>query len=161
MTHQDASCDEFDRALQTANGWMSEIGSELDTENPDEACRVLRAVLHTLRDRLPASEVVHLGGELPALIAGVYYEGYRLREKPLRRGEDDFLAEIRRRLGADAPAAEPLRPFAAVLKVLSRHVSDGELEEICEYLPKNLRNLWVRLEEEFSRLEWAGTTRRA
>ena len=43
----------FDHALQTGNHWIQEIMAELCVDDPVEAQRALRTVLHVLRDRLP------------------------------------------------------------------------------------------------------------
>jgi len=58
----------FDSTLQTTHRWLHELELIASLENESEAYSVLRAVLHALRDRLPADEAVHLGAQLPMLI---------------------------------------------------------------------------------------------
>ena len=42
----------LDHAMQTAHTWINDVAREFDTEDREFAYRVLRAWLHTLRDRL-------------------------------------------------------------------------------------------------------------
>lgn len=44
----------------------------------------VRAVPFTLCDRLTADEAAHLAAQLPMLVRGLYYEGYRPAGKPDR-----------------------------------------------------------------------------
>lgn len=41
------------------------------------AYHALRGVLFTLRDRLTVEEAAHFASQLPLLIRGIFYEGYR------------------------------------------------------------------------------------
>ena len=102
----------------------------------------LRAVLHALRDRLTVEEAVQLGAQLPTLIRGFYYEGWRPAGKPRRTHEWEFLRTIQ-----DTFNLTPERPDAklaarAVFKVLSRRVSEGEIKHVIAILPKDLQALW-------------------
>ena len=64
------------------------------------AYNALRAVLHALRDRLTPEQAVHLGTQLPILVRGVYYEGWRLAAKPSdERQTNEFAANV----GAQLP----------------------------------------------------------
>ena len=47
----------LDHAMQTAHTWVHDVAREFDTEDGEFAYRVLRAWLHTLRDRLRMSRV--------------------------------------------------------------------------------------------------------
>jgi uncharacterized protein (DUF2267 family) len=78
----------------------------------------LRAVLHTLRDRLPVNEAAHLGAQLPMLIRGIYYEGWTPADKPEKMHRDEFLARIHAQF-RDDPAIDPVRVAQAVLEVIS------------------------------------------
>jgi uncharacterized protein (DUF2267 family) len=135
----------FDHSLQTANLWLKAVERELHIENPNEAHQAMRVVLHLLRDRLPAAEATHLGSQLPQLISGLYYEGFKLREKPIKYDAAGFLHEIRERLRPGLQNPDPERYLSAVLRVLSAHVSPGELDNVRSALPKDLQRLWNRL----------------
>jgi len=67
----------FDKAIQDANIWVNEIMSELDWDDKHRAYILLRSTLHVLRDRLQPNECAHLAAQLPTLIRGIYFEGYR------------------------------------------------------------------------------------
>ena len=48
----------LDHATQSAHTWVCDVAREFDTEDREFAYRVLRAWLHTLRDRLTVEAVV-------------------------------------------------------------------------------------------------------
>lgn len=75
----------FDRAVHTANGWLKDLQATLGWDERRHAYAAFRAVLHALRDRLPHQEAVHLGEQLPMLLAGAPYAGWRPSATPWRR----------------------------------------------------------------------------
>jgi uncharacterized protein (DUF2267 family) len=117
--------------------------SELKWEHkPHNACLALRTALHALRDRLTVEEAVHLGAQLPILIRGIYYEGWKVTGKPVKeRHKSEFLDHIAAAF-RDDDTVDPERVMRAVLKVLSRHISKGEAENVKHLLPKSLQELW-------------------
>lgn len=137
------TADVFGTTLEKSAAWVDEIGAELDSHDPHFAYSALRATLHALRDRLIVEEAVDLGAQLPMLIRGLYYEGWTLSGKPVKRHRAEFLEAIRDRFGAATqPDAERLA--RAVFAVLRRHVTAGEIEQVEGMLPKDLRDLWER-----------------
>jgi uncharacterized protein (DUF2267 family) len=99
--------------------------------------------LHTIRDHLPEAEAADLGAQLPTLLRGVYYDGWRpsaARHRP--HGQDEILDEVRQHLGRGAPL-DPERVLRAIIRVLSWHVTLGELEDIVDALPHPLARLWA------------------
>jgi uncharacterized protein (DUF2267 family) len=132
----------FDKTVEKANVWIKDLARELATDDPRQAYRVLRAVLHALRDRLSVNEVADLAAELPLLIRGIYYEGWRPSGKPLRgRRPEDLLVRVRAELQAidDAQAELALQ---AVVRVMERHLSAGEMSDVKQCLPRPIRELW-------------------
>ncbi len=135
--------DIFDGTLQKTQIWLNELMTALDWENhPQKAYLALRTVLHALRDRLTVEEAVQLGAQLPMLVRGFYYEGWTLKGKPRKeRHKEDFLAHIKDAFKEDV-TVRPESIARAVFKVLARHTSEGEIDDVKHILPKTLHELW-------------------
>lgn len=133
----------FDASLQKTQIWLNDLMSELGwADKPENASLALRTALHALRDRLPVEDAVHLGAQLPILIRGVYYEGWKLSGKPVKeRHKSDFLDHIAA-VFRDDDRVDPQKVMRAVFKVLARHISEGEIEKVKHLLPKTLQELW-------------------
>src|SRR5438046_849364 len=133
--------DVFDKTLQTTNTWLKEI---MQTVGPDRqrAYRVLRAVLHALRDRLTIDEVAHLGAQMPLLVRGLYYDQWHPAGKPLRtRQVEEFLAAVAAELDDIGPINTE-DAARAVFAVLHEHIAPGEIDDVKGLLPTQLRRLW-------------------
>ncbi len=132
----------FTDTLQKTGMWLEELAQELGTVSPNRAYSVLRAVLHALRDRLTVDEAVMLGAQLPMLVRGFYYEGWRPAGRPDKyRHKSEFLdrvGELYR--GVEESQREPA--VRAVFKLLSHHITGGELNHVRDQLPPELRGLW-------------------
>ncbi len=132
----------FDHTLHITNIWLRDVMDELDWDDRQYAYQALRAVLHTLRDRLPTAEVLHLGAQLPMLVRGFYFEGWRIREKPNReRSVDQFLDHVSNSCNCDS-REEAEEIVQAVFSVLSQHVTEGEIDNVKPALPSRVRGLW-------------------
>lgn len=135
--------DVFDRTVQKCNLWLKELGDSLHTDEPHDAYLALRTVLHALRDRLPPEEAADLAAQLPMLLKGVFYEGWRPGATPVKiRDRQAFLDAMREPLGSRMPHPDPERITRAVFELLARHVSEGEIAQIVSGLPAELRELW-------------------
>ncbi len=135
--------DVFEGTIQKSHIWLNDLMSELDWhDRPHKAYLALRAVLHALRDRLTVEEAVQLGAQLPMLIRGLYYEGWTLKGKPHKeRHEKDFLDHVTKAF-KDGAAIDPAEVVRGVFRVLVRHTSAGEIEDVKHVLPKSLKDLW-------------------
>jgi uncharacterized protein (DUF2267 family) len=132
---------EFDNAVHKANIWLKDVAAELLCDDRHRAYYALRTVLHAVRDHLPVEAVVALGAQLPTLVRGFYYEGWRPAGKPLKdRRRDSFLYQLSSHFDDASVDSEEI--VRAVLRVLSRHVSRGEIENVKHCLPAELRTLW-------------------
>jgi uncharacterized protein (DUF2267 family) len=131
----------FDRTIQKTNEWLNELSGSLGTDL-HHAYLALRATLHALRDRLPVDEGAHLSAQLPMLVRGFYYEGWKPAVTPLKiRDKADFVTLIA--CGLDgAPELDPERAARAVFAVLAARITAGEAEDVVRMLPMEIRELW-------------------
>jgi len=130
----------YDKAMSKTRAWLQDVQCELDCDNLNEAYRSLRAVLHAIRDRLPAEECVEFAAQMPVLIMGMYYAGWTPSHKPEKlKTPDDFLDKVASRL---PPGEDPLRVTTGILRVLERHISWGELKDVRRNFPERVRELW-------------------
>jgi len=135
----------FDKTLETTHIWLKEIMIDL---GPDKqvAWKVLSTVLHKLRDRLSINLAAHLGAQLPLLVRGVYYDQFEPAKMPSEcRSREEFLAEVAEWL-SDARPVDPEDAIRSVFKVLSRHVSQGQIGHVKQALPKPVRLMWDDME---------------
>ncbi|HUS54469.1 MAG TPA: DUF2267 domain-containing protein [Thermohalobaculum sp.] len=132
----------FDEIVHTTNTWLHEITSRLGWDDRQKGYRVLRASLHALRDRMPVAEVAHLSAQLPILLRGVFFEGWRPSATPTKvRSVDEFLSGLRDAFSEDrdfdAEAA-----FREVISVMRFHISAGEMDDVWRTLPAEIQALW-------------------
>jgi uncharacterized protein (DUF2267 family) len=133
----------LDQSVQTTNVWLNGIMQELHTMDRQEAFQALRAALHALRDRLPVDEAAHLAAQLPTVVRGVYYEGWRPAGKPDKcRDRREFFGRMQQELTNDELRRDPERTFRAVAWALSQNVTNGEIDEVKQALPADIRQLW-------------------
>lgn len=133
--------DSFDRTVHQTNIWLGEIGDRLGLGR-QHGYHALRAVLHTLRDRLLPGEAAKLASELPMLVRGIYYEGYKPDATPTKlRGRAEFLDQVQQRYELDVPS-DPEKLVRAVFGVLCDHVSEGEIDKMRRMLPKDVAALF-------------------
>ena len=134
--------DVFDTTLQKTSVWLNGVMEEMGWEDRHRAYSVLRAVLHALRDRLIVDEAINLGAQLPMLIRGFYYEGWRPEGRPSKyRHKEEFFAQVAKTLPG-MEQAELERAVRAVFKVLSSQVTGGEIAQVRDQLPAEIREFW-------------------
>jgi uncharacterized protein (DUF2267 family) len=137
----------FDPHVDAANAWLRLLIEDLELapEEQSRAVHALRAGFHAIRDRLPAAEVVDLAAQLPTLLRGIFYEGWRLGNDPTRiRDRAAMLARVKKELGTD-PRLLPRDVLRSVIRLLVKHVSAGEIRDIVATLPRPIATLWKEL----------------
>ena len=142
MTTAETHIRAFDSTLQTTHRWLQELELAASLDNEAEAYSVLRVVLHALRDRLPADEAVHLGAQLPMLIRGFYYEGWKPSTTPKKqRSVEAFLEGIQPlpTLKGEISAEQVLR---SIFLMLNHRISEGEIANVRQAMPEEVRKLW-------------------
>lgn len=132
----------FDETLHATNTWLHEITSRMGWEDRHKSYRLLRVSLHSLRDRLPVTAAAKLAAQMPMLVRGIFYEGWRPAAVPNRiRSLDEFLAETREAFSQDAEFAAEAA-FREVIAVMRMHISEGEMEEVRRVMPEPIKKLW-------------------
>ncbi|HEU5268941.1 MAG TPA: DUF2267 domain-containing protein [Jatrophihabitans sp.] len=127
----------LDHLMQTANVWLAEIRDEFDTDDNDFVYRVTRAWLHALRDRLPVAESAHFAAQLPDVLRGVYYDGWRPSEVPVRCHPEQFVRDVT--AAARITPAELTKVFGSVSDVMDRRLTN--LDKVLGSVPAEIRVL--------------------
>lgn len=131
----------IDRSAQQAHAWLSRIAQELGVEDHRDAYRALRGVLHTVRDRLTVEEAAQLAAQLPTLIRGIYYEGWKPSRVPETYDDVESFLERVNDTGRLNGRTQASIATQAVAKVLASNVSPGEFKDVLGMLPESLRPL--------------------
>lgn len=132
----------FDETVHITNTWLHEITSRLGWDDRQKGYRVLRASFHALRDRMPVTEAAQFSAQLPILLRGIFFEGWRPSVKPTKvRSVDEFLSGLRSAFSEDSDF-DAEAAFREVISVMKLHISAGEIEDVRRTMPKELKVLW-------------------
>lgn len=132
----------FDTTLEQTNTWLRRIEERLQPCDRQQAYAALRATLHVLRDRLPAEAVLSLSAQLPMLVRGLFFEGWRPVEGPTdERTPQEFAARLAERLPPAFPR-QPNETAEAVLGVMADALDPGETAKLASHLPGPLRTMF-------------------
>ncbi len=142
--------DVFETSVHKSNAWINEVAEKIHTDDAHLAYAALRCAMHVLRDRLTVEQAALLAAELPLVLRGVFYEGYRPATMPEKiRHRDEFLEAARQRIDGGQMTNNYQRlagrmedVLAAVYSVFGSHLDAGAVRKIQEALPEELRNLW-------------------
>ena len=85
---------------------------------------------------------MHLGAQLPLLVRGIFYDGWRIAGKPSDERHPVEFATLR--CGRPAPIAGPRRVASdeSCIRLLEKELDRGETDKIIATLPHPLRVLW-------------------
>ena len=141
--------------VQQTQEWLKELRENASLADEAEAYAVLRAVLHQLRDRLTLEEAVDLGAQLPTLVRGLYFEGWRPHHTPEKiRTRADFVELVRDRLRPHHVPPEPM--VQTVFALLAHHCDPGEIADVIDQLPGEIKELWPQTARTFRKRTGAG-----
>lgn len=136
------SIDAFDTTLQKSHMWLHELADSGHFDSEEQAYTALSAVLHSLRDRLTVNEAAQLSSELPMLIRGLYYEGWKPALAPNKeRSLTEFLESVNESLRGNQ-RIDPQHATQAVFEFLSHKISAGEIQDVKRMLPGEIRSLF-------------------
>lgn len=155
--------DVFENTFQKTYEWLNDLMDLLGWDNKQRAYLALRGTLHALRDRLPPSLAAKLGAQLPMLIRGFYYEGWRPTATPIKiKTADDFLDYVAEHFTNNMLDQEPdvEHVVRCVFQLLADHLSAGEIYHIIQALPVPIADLWSEVQEEVPEIEIRRPARR-
>jgi uncharacterized protein (DUF2267 family) len=132
----------IDHTVQLTHEWINELATRLDWGDSRQVLHLLRATLAGLRDHLSHDEAAQLAAQLPILIRGMFYEGWRPSATPLKdRSKETFVARIGENLGSDLEYRGE-QDISEVLGFLSGRITAGEIADVLSALPAHIRELW-------------------
>ena len=133
----------LNQAVQDAQEWLKALAQNTAFENEEQAYTALRAVLHSLRDRLTVEEAVHFSAQLPMLVRGFYFEGWRPALAPnTERTPEDFFASVEESLRNASQQLNAEQSTRAVFAFLEEKIDSGQLRHVKSQLPKSIEQLW-------------------
>ena len=131
--------DVFNQAEQTAREWLVTVSRYLPTEDPHHAYGIVRAWLHSVRDRLTVDAAAHFAAQLPLVWRGLFYDGWQPRQVPVKYDADQFLMTIAQ--DANLSIGEARQAAAAVTAALQELTSTDHLGHLLAQLPGPLREV--------------------
>lgn len=140
----------FDKYAKEGNAFLRDYAKELDIATDTErAGRIITAVLQALRDVIPTAESVQFIAQLPMFLKAIYVNGWSLSKKGGKiKNQEQFLKLVRSQhqnsanLDFGYDLDETLGYVEATFIYLRQYVSAGEMKDIRDTLPKNLKNLF-------------------
>lgn len=135
----------LNHTLTETHEWLAELVRTGPFENEQQAYSHFRAVLHAIRDRLTVEEAVHLAAQLPMLVRGFYYEGWRpaLAPNKDRKTVEDFLDAVKESLHDQfTPASDVGACATAVLELLTNRMDEGLIRHARQQMPKDMQAIW-------------------
>lgn len=121
--------------------WIDDATHRLGWQDRSKVYAALIGTLHALRDSLPRDEAVYVGAQMPALLRGLYYEGWHPSARGTAKTRDGFLERIHEAVHRD-PGIDAEQVALAVFALLAARLPASELEDAKAATPKPLRSLW-------------------
>lgn len=132
----------IDETVQHTHVWLNDLAERIETADRRRALRLLRAVMAAIRDFLPHEEAAHLSAQLPVLLRGFFWEGWRPSETPsAARSATAFFDAVGGRYDP-GPNGSLEADTEEVFRLLSVRISAGEIEDVRRCLPEEIRDLW-------------------
>lgn len=136
----------FDKMAAKGNAFINEMGRTLGwVDDPAKTLRVLKAVLHALREQLTWEESLQMMAQLPMFMKALYVEGWSPKA-PYKVKDVDAFYDLMRTYNVVDEHDLPNREHAevatqTVFVLLRQYVSAGEMEDIVSQMPKELKPL--------------------
>jgi uncharacterized protein (DUF2267 family) len=141
----------FEEWTHKGNEFIKEVSNEMEIEDNRSTLRIIKAVLHSLRDRLTAFEAKDLVAQLPMLLKAVWCDGWipgKIPDKSIKKKEDLFERVLYSSEIVPLKDLENVedakKAVIAIFSVLKRHLSQGEIDDIATQFPEDIKVLWLQ-----------------
>ncbi len=140
----------FDKYANEAKAYVHKLAKDLG--HPEEIGRteiILRAVLHSLRDRITINESLDLLAQLPMFLKAIYVDEWKSIEKPLRlKNIQEFTKHVEEEQAKygetefswDKSTQEIVRIVLSSLT--GKYLSEGEVGHLKDQLPESIAKLF-------------------
>ena len=129
----------LDHAIDSAHTWINDVAREFDTEDHEFAYRVLRAWLHTLRDRLTVEASAHFAAQLPDLIRGIFYQAWNPNAVPDKYDAEAYTVKFSRE--ANIALDDVGKAAAATTAAALHHLPAAQIDKALGQLPTEIRKI--------------------
>lgn len=129
----------LDHAIDAAHTWINDVAKEFDTEDREFAYRVLRAWLHTLRDRLTVEASAHFAAQLPDLIRGIFYQAWNPGAVPDKYDAEAYAVRFSRE--ANIALDDVGKAAAATTAAALHHLPAAQIDKVLGQLPTEIRKV--------------------
>lgn len=141
----------FEKFAAEGNQFMNELALNLDHPGEQDRAqvgRILKAVLHVLRDRLTIAQSFHVLSQFPMFLKAIYVEDWKYSEKPLKlKTVEDFkeaVKQVQSQLGEIKfdwqMSTEEI--VTRVLQTLKKYIPPGQMDDIVQEIPTELKQLF-------------------
>jgi uncharacterized protein (DUF2267 family) len=125
----------FDKFASEGNQFVNDVAHGLGMPRAT-AARIIRAVLHAIRDRMPPDDAIQFAQGLPMALKAVFIDQYNLSDTPvIIRREEDFINFVRSKdaylAGIDFPDDQSVKnAIHYVFNVLYGYMDHGQLNQV-------------------------------
>ena len=140
---------DFNKYAKEGNTFLKEYAREMNLGGDTEkAGRIFSAIMHALRDIITPQESLQLLAQMPMFMKAVYVNGWIMKkDKPRVKRIAEFIELVRKHDGVAADSdfeyndelAE--RYIDTTFIYLRKYISLGEMEDIRDGLPKELKSM--------------------
>lgn len=127
----------LNNTFEKTEGWLRRLDEHAALESRAQAYSLLRAVLHAIRDRLTVDEAVDFASQMPMLVRGFYYEGWKPSLAPNDYQDfETFLERVEQSLHGSGPGGLELATASQVVfEFLKDEMGDAQMGHVENMLP--------------------------
>lgn len=139
---------DFNQYAQEGNEFINKLAADLGhPDRKDQTGILLRAVLHTLRDRISVPENLHVVAQLPMFLKGVYVDQWSYSEdvdrlktaQEFSKRVEDRQAQLgEQRFDWEQPTEQLIKKVFAAIE---QYLTEGEIDDIRSELPEEIAAL--------------------